>query len=330
VNAPLALALTAGMVGAINPCGFSLLPAYIAFFVTGEAATASLDRRVLRALAASAAVTTGFVVVFVTLGFILKSLADRIRPDLPWVTLSIGILVVIAGIAVTAGRRLPAPAFASRAMSGGNPAAMFTYGVVYALASLSCTIGPFIAITTVALNRSIIGGVATYIAYALGMGTIILILAVAAVFARPEPTRQLRHASRYASRIGGLLMIITGSYAIWYARWELAVYRGDLTNDPIVDAGERLRLDFVQFIETVGAVRLAAAVALAVVMATMTTRARQQSMAAKLETPMIRTMGGIGGGEHHASHGCEHDPTPQEHPDAQTLSPDAVAERPST
>ena len=264
MNAPLALALAAGMVGAINPCGFSLLPAYIGFFVTGEAAGAPLERRLLRATASAAMVTSGFVVVFVLLGVVLESVAEWIRPHLPWVTVAIGVLIVLIGIAVVAGRRLPVPAPALRALAGRSPIAMFGYGIVYALASLSCTIGPFLAITAVALDRSFLGGVATYMAYAAGMGTIIFALAAAAALARPEPTRHLRRISRYAPRIGGMLMILSGGYAIWYGRWELAVYRGDLSDDLIVEAGERFRLSLVQFIETIGAVRVGLLVALAI------------------------------------------------------------------
>lgn len=264
MNAPLALALAAGMVGAINPCGFSLLPAYIGFFVTGEAAGAPLERRLLRATASAAMVTSGFVVVFVLLGVVLESVAEWIRPHLPWVTVAIGALIVLTGMAVAAGRRLPVPAPALRALAGRNPIAMFGYGIVYALASLSCTIGPFLAITAVALDRSFLGGVATYMAYAAGMGTVIFALAAAAALARPEPTRQLRRISRYAPRIGGILMILSGGYAIWYGRWELTVYRGDLSDDLIVDAGERFRLSLVQFIETIGAVRVGLLVALAI------------------------------------------------------------------
>ncbi len=264
MNAPLALALAAGMVGAINPCGFSLLPAYIGFFVTGEAAGAPLERRLLRATASAAMVTSGFVVVFVLLGVVLESVAEWIRPHLPWVTVAIGALIVLTGMAVAAGRRLPVPAPALRALAGRNPIAMFGYGIVYALASLSCTIGPFLAITAVALDRSFLGGVATYMAYAAGMGTVIFALAAAAALARPEPTRHLRRISRYAPRLGGLLMILSGGYAIWYGRWELTVYRGDLSDDLIVDAGERFRLSLVQFIETIGAARVGLLVALAI------------------------------------------------------------------
>lgn len=59
-------------------------------------------------------------------------------------------------------------------------------------------------------------------------------------------------------------MIISGSYAIWYARWELAVYRGDLSTDVIIDTGERWRLKAITFIENVGAVRLGVMLLIAV------------------------------------------------------------------
>lgn len=255
-GANLLLALTAGMVAAINPCGFSLLPAYVGFFVTGDDAEAPLARRVSRAVSSSASVTLGFVVVFVLLGVVLSSAADRVRGQLPWVTIAVGSVLVGAGVATLLGRRLPMPSIALRASKGRGFPAMVSYGAVYALASLSCTIGPFLAITTSALRQSFVGGVGAYVTYALGMGVIILAIAFSAALARPKTVIELRRLSRYASRIGGVLMIASGSYAIWYARWELAVYRGDLAHDPVVDAGERWRLVAIGWVERIGPIEL--------------------------------------------------------------------------
>ena len=52
------LAFAAGMIAALNPCGFAMLPAYLALVVrgTGNSATAALGR----AVAATAAMTLGF------------------------------------------------------------------------------------------------------------------------------------------------------------------------------------------------------------------------------------------------------------------------------
>lgn len=285
MNAPLALALAAGMVGAINPCGFSLLPAYIGFFVTGDNARDPLERRLLRAVSSAVAVTVGFVFVFVTLGVLLDSVARRLRPNLPWFTMTVGALVVLAGITVIAGYRIPLPIPAIRVASGRGATAMALYGVVYALASLSCTLGPFLAITSTALNRSAMGGLATYVAYAVGMGTIITILALGTALARPGPGRLLRRLSRDAPRLGGLLMILSGGYAIWYARWELAVYGGNLNNDRVVNAGEQLRNDLVQLIERVGATRLLLVMVTAVALLCAQVLFRRRRTTAVMEDP---------------------------------------------
>lgn len=37
MDAPLALAFTAGMVATVNPCGFAMLPAYLSYFLGLEA-----------------------------------------------------------------------------------------------------------------------------------------------------------------------------------------------------------------------------------------------------------------------------------------------------
>ncbi len=55
-------------------------------------------------------------------------------------------------------------------------------------------------------------------------------------------------------------MMFSGAYAMWYARWELLVYRGDLGSDVVIDTGERWRLNVITFIEDVGAIRLGAVV----------------------------------------------------------------------
>ena len=58
----LGLALGAGLVAAVNPCGFALLPAYLSMFVLEEHRQRSVA--VVRALRATAALTLGFAAVF--------------------------------------------------------------------------------------------------------------------------------------------------------------------------------------------------------------------------------------------------------------------------
>lgn len=275
IDAPLALALTAGMIGAINPCAFSLLPAYIGLFVGANDLDSTLDRRLIRAAESAIGVTTGFVAVFVVLGVLLDSIADRFREDLPWVTIAVGALLALAGVATLFGHGLRVTLPTLPATRHRGAAGMVIYGAIYALASLSCTIGPFLAITAVAMDRSVTSGLATYVSYALGMGVVILVIAAASALTRPRPIAQLRRLSRYAGLLGGILMILSGAYAMWYGRWELAVYNGDLDDDRIVNAGENLRIDVVRFIEQAGALRLTTTVLAVVTAAIVVLRIRR-------------------------------------------------------
>lgn len=260
----MALAFAAGMVATVNPCGFSLLPAYIGAFVAGDSLEDRVDRRILRAVGVAAAVSLGFVLVFATAGLIIDGIAGEARRRLPWITIVIGVSLMIAGIATVAGWR---PGIALRGprptIDGGGVRVMVGYGITYAIASLSCTLGPFLAVTGTALARSPMEGLASYVAYALGMGLIIVVLSVASALAHATVANHLRRLSRLAPTVGGVLMVLAGAYAVWYGRWELAVYGGRIGTDPVIDGGESVRLWLVRGIEGVGAVRLAAVVALA-------------------------------------------------------------------
>lgn len=257
IGGSIALAFTAGMVATFNPCGFSLLPAYIGAFVAGDQVQNRLDQRILRAVGVAVAVSIGFIVVFASVGLIINNIAGEARRQLPWVTIVIGGLLVVAGLAMALGWKpmltIRGPRFSPETH---GPKVMVGYGMTYAIASLSCTIGPFLAITGTALSQSPLEGLATYIAYALGMGVIILILSIASAMAHGTVANHMRRLARVASRIGGVLMVAAGAYAIWYGRWEIAVYGGNLDTDPVIDTAEDIRLWFVNTIVTVGAQRL--------------------------------------------------------------------------
>ncbi len=241
MNAPIALALTAGMVAAVNPCGFSLLPAYLGMFVGSPEVDATVPKRLGRAGLSALSVTAGFVAVFSLAGVILDRLSTSFQQRLPFVTLIVGALVIAAGIAVLFGRKVALPTILTRhRIVGSGVLSMFGFGITYAVSSLSCTVGPFLAIVAVGRRRSAISGLLTYGSYALGMGIVVAALAVGAVVAR-SPRNAFRRVSRYAPKIGGVLMILSGAYSMWYARWELRVYSGKIATDALVAGVDQRR-----------------------------------------------------------------------------------------
>ena len=147
-----ALAFVAGMVAAFNPCGFAMLPAYLTLVIDPQ--SGGQLAAVGRALAATAAMALGFLAVFGSFGLLTVSVASTVQRYLPYVTLVIGVGLVVAGAWLLSGRELRAPNLAGgRWAPTARLGSMFGYGVGYAIASLSCTIGPFLAVTGSSLRR---------------------------------------------------------------------------------------------------------------------------------------------------------------------------------
>ncbi len=238
---PYAIALAAGTVAALNPCGFAMLPAYLALLVAPDG-TSGAGPAVGRALRMTAAMTAGFVGVFAVFAAVVVPLSLALERYLPWVTVVIGMALVGLGFWLLSGRHL-----LLRAPSvGGAPTtslrSMVVYGVAYATASLSCTIGPFLAVATSTTRvDTLLGGVAVVLVFALGMGLVVGILAVAVALAREGFVGRMRRALPYVNRVSGALLVVAGLYVAYYGWYELRVFSGDVSGDPVVDTALKVQ-----------------------------------------------------------------------------------------
>jgi cytochrome c-type biogenesis protein len=265
------------MIASINPCGFALLPAYVGAFVAGDNTSVRADRRIVRAVGVSAAVSVGFAAMFIIVGVIFSATSSALRQQMPWVTIAVGIAMLSMGVASIAGWKPRLPFQNRTSVARRDVVGMAGFGFTYALVSLSCTLGPFLSVSAFAMQRSFIGGIATYLMYAAGMATIILALSVSAALAHDSFVGTLRNASKYAPRLAGALLVLSGGYAIWYGRYELAVYAGNLSDDSIVALGTNLQTQFVVFTSSVGSTRIALAIVAATAAAYMAVRIRNSS-----------------------------------------------------
>jgi cytochrome c-type biogenesis protein len=213
--------------------------------------------------------TAGFVAVFGAFGLALAPTASLVQRHLPWFTITFGLLLVGLGGWLVAGRQLPAlPWKPSRAptLTRSVPS-MALYGVAYALASMSCTIGPFLAIVVSSLRAgSPLEGVGLFIAYALGMGLVVGTLALAVALARASLVRRLRRAAAGLSRAGGILLVVTGGYVAWYGWYELQASIGRAASDRVVAAGTALQQWLAAGLDRIGVIA-AVAVVFAVLLA---------------------------------------------------------------
>ncbi|MEL4221177.1 cytochrome c biogenesis protein CcdA, partial [Mycobacterium avium subsp. paratuberculosis] len=102
------LAVAAGMVAALNPCGFAMLPAYLLLVVRGAGTRAPGVAAAGRALAATAGMALGFLTVFGLFGALTVSAAGAVQRWLPYATVVVGVLLVALGGWLLAGRSLSA------------------------------------------------------------------------------------------------------------------------------------------------------------------------------------------------------------------------------
>jgi cytochrome c biogenesis protein CcdA len=240
------LAFGAGLVAALNPCGFAMLPAYLALVVKGEGEGAGRRAALGRAVTATAAMAAGFVVVFGGFGLLTVSVASTVQRYLPYVTVVIGTIIVALGIWLLVGREITPLRTVARGARWAPTArlgSMFGYGVSYATASLSCTVGPFLAVTAAGLRGgSVAGTAAVYLAYAAGFTLVVGVLAVAAALASSAAAERMRRIVPYVNRISGALLVIVGFYVGYYGLYEIRLFAGNGNpDDPVIAAAGRVQ-----------------------------------------------------------------------------------------
>jgi len=256
----LTLAFGAGMLAAVNPCGFAMLPAYLSFFVGQEGdERGGLARAGVRALGVGAALTAGFMVVFGVMGIVISQVSHAVQDALKYFTIGIGLALVVLGIYLLSGRQLNLRG--PKLQKGGDSrqiGSMFLFGVSYATASLTCTIGPFLSVTSFAFNDGgAVRGSLVFVSYALGMGALITALTVAVALARGGVVAGFRKAMRWVNPASGVLVLLAGLYMAYYGWYEVRLDRSDtVVKDPIIDRAIKLQSSISSWIDQVGTGRL--------------------------------------------------------------------------
>jgi cytochrome c biogenesis protein CcdA len=247
----LSLAFITGMLAAVNPCGFILLPTYLLYFLglssDPAAGGAGSERAPIgRALQVSIAVSAGFLSVFLVVGVITEFFTGWINANAKYATSVIGVVLVALGIAMLFGYRLPINT--PKVDAGGSDRtvwSMFVYGIAYAVASIGCTLPLFITnLFGAARREGFLAGVANIVAYGAGMALLVTALTVSLAAANLGLLKVLRSGMQYVEMVAGAFVLLSGLYLLWYF-WHVDV-QGD--GDPISDAVQRYQTDIQNFL----------------------------------------------------------------------------------
>lgn len=244
-----------GVLAAVNPCGFVLLPTYLVYYLGAEAqAGGSRAASVARALKVGTAVSAGFVSLFLVVGLVTRLFTDAIRQNAKYVSLVIGIVLVGMGIRMLTGwkPRIITPDIETK--RDNTVRSMFTFGVAYAVASIGCTIGFLVSVILGSVGRNgYASGVVSVVLYGLGMGLLVTSLTVAIALAKNGFVRFLRRGLRWFDTASAVLVTLTGLYLSWY--WYGAITeRG---GDGVISRVDGWQTSIATFLQGQGAWRLA-------------------------------------------------------------------------
>ena len=219
IEGPFAIAFGAGLVATMNPCGFAMLPAYLSYFMgLNDDEETNRAASLRRALVIGGVMSVAFLLVFGLFGFLITAGFRTVIDWIPFIALGIGALIVVLGIAMLFGFELTVSL--PKAQRGGKSTGLrgvFGFGLSYGVASLSCTLPVFLAVVATQLTAaSFVSGVATFIVYGVGMSIMLIGVTVAVALGKQSVVKMLRSSARYINRVSGAVLVIAGSYIVWF------------------------------------------------------------------------------------------------------------------
>jgi len=230
---PLGYAFGAGMLSTVNPCGFAMLPAYVALYLGAQEVgfyERSAALRAAKAFVVGLTASAGFVLLFAVIGAAVSAGGSVLVAAMPWVAVIIGGGLVVLGVAMLAGRSLSAGAFARLADRIGDARTtgirgFFLFGVAFGAASLSCTLPIFLMVVGSALaTGGFLSGLVQFVSYGLGMSLVLIVLTLGiALFREGIIVSGLRRAIPYEQRAAAALLLLAGAYIVYY--W---LFKGEL------------------------------------------------------------------------------------------------------
>lgn len=223
---PFGYAFGAGMVSAVNPCGFAMLPVYLSLYLgaeDGEFRQQSIFIRLLKSFWIASVVTAGFALLFGLVGVIVSAGGSFLMGVMPWLAVVVGFGLMLLGTWMLLGKTLSFHFILTLAGKIGDPRRMsvlgfFLFGVAFGAISMSCTLPIFLMV----VGSSVVAGdfahgLFQFLSYILGMGSVMLLLTLGiAVVKEGVVVGTLRRIVPYVQKISAILLLVAGAYIAYY------------------------------------------------------------------------------------------------------------------
>jgi len=170
MNAALiSLALISGFLTFLTPCGLAMLPAYVSYYLGREDSVKKLSwgGRLRKGLVFGAWAGLGIVSIFAILGLAIVVIGNAVKPFIPWLTIMGALFIIVVGFLMLVKKNFSLSLHIGMKGSGKPTRSFYSYGVIYGLAVMSCSLPIFLAVTLGALSAGgLSGGIIIFSLYA--------------------------------------------------------------------------------------------------------------------------------------------------------------------
>ncbi len=207
--AELGFMFVAGASALLSPCGFPMFPGYISYYMGTKMSTQ-------KAALGGAACTAGILSVFGLIGAAASIVGSIIHSHVVWLELAAGIVTVFMGIILLAQVQFPLFLNRLKAPKQRGVVGLFSYGIVYGLATLGCSAPIFFAVLFWAISGGLLNGIVDFLVYSAGMGVPLIITTILTAQAKKMLLNKLTNATPMLQKVSGIVLVIVGAYLIYY------------------------------------------------------------------------------------------------------------------
>lgn len=219
----LAYNFTLGLLAFFSPCGFPMLPAYIAYYLPRGDGAPSAAGNLARGFGGGLLAALGAMLVLLAIGALAIALGAPFKARVALLELVGGIVLVALGALMILGRGPSLKVGLSPRRSRGA-LSLLGFGALYAATASACVAPVLLGVLFPAFAAPLAEGLLQILAYAAGLALLLVATSVAIALSQDKLVRAMRRVVPHVEKVMGALLVGAGIYLAWYwAAVELGI-----------------------------------------------------------------------------------------------------------
>lgn len=206
-----------GAAAFFSPCGFPMLPAYLAYYLPRRGAgEEGVLRALLRGVGGGALAGLGALLVLLLIGGAAIALGAPFKQNVLLLELVGGLLVLALGVATLLGKG-PSATLALRPSRKRDALGLAAFGALYAAVAASCVAPLLLSVLVLAFSAPTpIDGALYVLAYAAGMATLLVAVTALVATAQDAFVAGMKRALPWMEKASGVLLVAVGLYLVYF------------------------------------------------------------------------------------------------------------------